>query len=39
MLGVGGKLKVGNTLLMPINGPIDFVVDRRGFTGSAKDHL
>ena len=26
-------------LLVPISGPIDPVVDRRGFTGSAKDRL
>ena len=26
-------------LLVPISGPIDPVVDRCGFTGSAKDHL
>ena len=26
-------------LLVPINGPIDPVVDRYGFTGSAKDRL
>ena len=69
MLGVGGKLKAGNTiykeanssamssvghsqpavvssslthqaaLLVPISGPMDSVVDRHGFTGSAKDRL
>ena len=26
-------------LLVPISGPIDPVVDRRGFTGMSKDHL
>ena len=26
-------------LLVPISGPIDRVVDRRGFTGSSKDRL
>ena len=26
-------------LLVPISGPMDPVVDCRGFTGSAKDHL
>ena len=26
-------------LLVPISGPIDSVVDRRGFTGSSKDRL
>ena len=45
VLGVGGKLKAGNTIhseansRVPLSGSIDPVVDRRSFTGSAKDHL
>ena len=36
---VSSSLTPQAALLVPISGPIDPVVDRRGFTGSAKDHL
>ena len=36
---VSSSLKPQAALLVPISGPIDPVVDRRGFTGSAKDCL
>ena len=36
---VSSSLTSQAALLVPISGPIDPVVDRRGFTGLAKDHL
>ena len=36
---VSSSLTPQAALLVPISGPIDPVVDRHGFTGSAKDHL
>ena len=36
---VSSSLTLQAALLVPISGPIDSVVDRRGFTGSAKDRL
>ena len=36
---VSSSLTPQTALLVPITGPIDPVVDRRGFTGSKKDHL
>ena len=36
---VSSSLTPQAALLVPISGPIDPVVDRRGFTGSAKDLL
>ena len=36
---VSSNLTPQATLLVPICGPIDTVVDRCGFTGSAKDRL
>ena len=36
---VSSSLTSQAALLVPISGPIDPVVDRRGFTGSAKDLL
>ena len=36
---VSSSLTPQAALLVPISGPIDSVVDRRGFTGSAKDRL
>ena len=36
---VSSSLTPQAALLVPISGPIDPVVDRRGFTGSTKDHL
>ena len=36
---VSSSLTPQAALLVPISGPIDPVVDCRGFTGSAKDHL
>ena len=36
---VSSSLTPQAALLVPISGPIDPVVDRRGFTGSAKDRL
>ena len=35
----GSSLTPQVALLVPISGPMDSVVDRCGFTGSAKDHL
>ena len=41
LVGRDGHQQQFNTqaAIMPISGPIDLVVDRRGFTGSAKDCL
>ena len=36
---VSSSLTPQAALLVPISGPIDPVVDRRGFAGSAKDRL
>ena len=36
---VSSSLTPQRALLVPISGPIDPVVDRRGFTGSEKDRL
>ena len=36
---VSSSLTAQAALLVPISGPIDPVVDRRGFTGSTKDRL
>ena len=36
---VSSSLTPQAALLVPISGPIDPVVDRRGFTGLAKDRL
>ena len=36
---VSSSLTPQTALLVPITGPIDPVVDRRGFTGSEKDRL
>ena len=36
---INSSLTPQAALLVPISGPIDPVVDRRGFTGSAKDRL
>ena len=36
---VSSSLTPQAALLVPISGPIDSVVDRRGFAGSAKDRL
>ena len=36
---ISSSLTPQAALLVPISGPIDPVVDRRGFTGSSKDHL
>ena len=36
---VSSSLTPQAALLVPISGPIDLAVDRRGFTGSAKDRL
>ena len=36
---ISSSLTPQAALLVPISGPIDPVVDRRGFTESAKDHL
>ena len=36
---VSSSLTLQAALLVPISGPIDPVVDRRGFAGSAKDRL
>ena len=36
---VSSSLTSQAALLVPISGPMDSVVDRRGFTGSAKDRL
>ena len=36
---VSSSLTPQAALLVPISGPIDPVVDHRGFTGSAKDRL
>ena len=36
---VSSSLTPQAALLVPISGPIDPLVDRRGFTGSAKDRL
>ena len=39
LAGRDSSLTPQAALLVPISGPIDPVVDRRGFTGSAKDRL
>ena len=36
---VSSSLTPQAALLVPTSGPIDPLVDRHGFTGSAKDHL
>ena len=36
---ISSSLTPQAALLVPISGPIDPVVDRRGFTGSATDRL
>ena len=36
---ISSSLTPQAALLVPINSPIDPLVDRRGFTGSAKDRL
>ena len=36
---ISSSLTSQAALLVPISGPIDPVVDRRGFTGSSKDRL
>ena len=38
-MAVSSSLTPQATLLVPISGLMDSVVDRRGFTGSAKDRL